>query len=182
MVYIRLRPVKLLTRSIVLLPLFVPLIGYSNSAHATSLMPSSYTHKHATLTRFNAQPMIVFASSVMPGAAIIHDNETFGVQWVASNTGAADSSAFTDHLVITNIPEGCPGSDDTAHAVVFDSNQETDQSAYQEQPLAPGAIGNLMQTLVGPFPAGSYRLTVTLAGNVGNGATTFNCINIISAT
>jgi hypothetical protein len=128
---------------------------------------------------------IVFANpdnAVTPGAAIIHDNDPFQVQWTAQNTDGVTSTAFTDLLVITSIPEGCPGSDDHEHSVVFSSDTEGNPSDYQEQPLAPGATGNLMQPTVGPFPAGSYRLTVTLASDVGNGDTTFNCIDIIPAT
>lgn len=129
-----------------------------------------------------ANPTIVFANpdnAVTPSAAIIHDNDTFQVQWTALNAGVANSTAFTDQLVITSIPEGCPGSDDQDHTVVFSSDTDGTPSDYQEQPLAPGAAGNLMQPTVGPFPAGAYRLTVTLANDVGNGDKTFNCIDII---
>jgi hypothetical protein len=131
------------------------------------------------------QPTIVFAdpgNAVMPSAAIIQGNITFQVQWTAQNTSQGTSTAFTDLLVITSIPEGCPGSDDQEHPVVYSSDTDGNSSEYQEQPLAPGATGNLMQPTVGPFPAGSYRLTVTLASDVDNGDTTFNCIDIIPAT
>ena len=131
------------------------------------------------------QPTIVFANpgnAVMPSAAIIHDNDAFQVQWTAQNAGQVPSTTFTDLLVIASIPEGCPGSDNQEHPVVFSSDTNGNPSEYQEQPLAPGATGNLMQPTVGPFPAGSYRLTVTLASDVGNGGTTFNCIDIFSAT
>jgi hypothetical protein len=59
------------------------------------------------------QPTIVFAdpgNAVMPSAAIIHGNDTFQVQWTAQNTSQGTSTAFTDLIVITSIPEGCPGS------------------------------------------------------------------------
>lgn len=128
---------------------------------------------------------IIFAnpdSAVTPSAAIIHDNDPFQVQWAAQNIDGVTSTAFTDLLVITSIPEGCPGSDDQEHPVVFSSDTDGNPSDYQEQPLAPGVTGNLMQPTVGPFPAGSYRLTVTLASDVGNGGTTFNCIEIISTS
>jgi len=128
---------------------------------------------------------IVFANpdnAVTPSAAIIHDNDPFQVQWTAQNTDGVTSTAFTDLLVITSIPEGCPGSDDQEHPVVFSSDTDGNPSEYQEQPLDPGATGNLVQPTVGPFPAGSYRLTVTLASDVGNGDTTFHCIDIIPAT
>jgi hypothetical protein len=128
---------------------------------------------------------IVFANPdnpVTPSAAILHENDTFQVQWNARNTDQVTSTAFTDLLVITSIPEGCPGSDDQEHAVVFSSDTDGDPADYQEQPLDPGATGNLMQPTVGPFPAGSYRLTVTLASDVGNGDTTFRCIDIVPAT
>jgi hypothetical protein len=133
----------------------------------------------------STQPTIVFAdpdNAVMPSVAIIHENDPFQVQWAAHNTAEVTSTAFSDLLVITSIPEGCPGSDDQEHPVVFSSKTDGDPSEYQEQPLGPGATGNLMQPTVGPFPAGSYWLTVTLASNVGNGDTTFNCIDIIPAS
>lgn len=128
---------------------------------------------------------IVFAdpgNAVIPSAAIIHDNETFQVQWIAKNAGQVTSPPFTDLLVITGIPEGCPGSDDKEHPILFSSDTDGNPSDYQEPPLAPGTTGHLMQPTVGPFPAGSYRLTVTLASDVGDGVTTFNCINIIPAS
>ncbi len=104
------------------------------------------------------------------------------MQWAAQNRDQVTSSAFTDLLVITGIPEGCPGSDDQEHPVVFSSDTDGDPSDYQEQPLAPGATGELTQPTVGPFPAGAYRLTDTLASDGGNGDTTFHCIDIIPAT
>ena len=90
------------------------------------------------------------------------------------NSVSKDVPAFVDRLVITSIPEGCPGSADQEHEVVFESDVE-------ESELASGATGELMDPTVGPFPAGSYRLTVTLASDLGNGMTTFNCIEIQKA-
>jgi hypothetical protein len=183
--------IKMARKSLVLLPLIAFLIGYNSStAQATSLISSLHTRHHIALARFDAQPIIDFAAADIPGypgyyvapsAQIIHDNEPFRVQWAAKNVGQTVSPAFTDQLVITSIPEGCPGSDDTTHAVIFDSKSGTDQLEYQEQPLAPGATGNLVQPFVGPFSAGAYRLTVNLAEDLGIGSTTFNCINIIPA-
>lgn len=123
------------------------------------------------------QPNIVFASAIMPDKAIIHDNDTFQVQWSAFNAGQAASLAFTDLLVITSIPEGCPGSDDQDHPVVYSSDTQGNPQDFLEQPLAPGQGGSTMQPMVGPFPAGSYRLTVTLALNVSN-TTNYSCIDI----
>ena len=123
---------------------------------------------------------IIFASSVIPDKAIIHDDETFRVQWKAFNTGQVDSPAFTDRLVVTLIAEGCPGSDDQEHPVVYDSNVDGNAQHFLESSLAAGAEGDLMQPIVGPFPAGSYRLTVTLDTN-SSMTTTFNCIDIINA-
>jgi hypothetical protein len=120
---------------------------------------------------------IVFAdldNPIVPDSAIIHDNESFRVQWSALNASDKDVAAFVDRLVITSIPEGCPGSDDREHEIVFESDVE-------ESELASGATGKLMDPLVGPFPAGSYRLTVTLANDLDNGMTTFNCIEIKKA-
>lgn len=109
---------------------------------------------------------------------MIHDNETFTVQWAAFNAGQADSPAFTDLLIITQIPEGCPGSDDQDHPVIYNSEQEGNPQDFLEQPLAAGAEGSMMQPMVGPFAAGSYRLNVTLAKDLSN-TTNYNCIEII---
>jgi hypothetical protein len=111
----------------------------------------------------------------------VHDDESFAVQWSAFNSGSQAAPAFRDRLVVTSIPEGCPGSDDVDHEVVFDSDADGDRADFTEDGLAPGAAGPLMQPVVGPFPAGSYRLTVTLADDLGDGVTTFNCIEIVPA-
>ncbi len=127
---------------------------------------------------------IVFATPdnpITPDKAIVHDNESFAVQWAAFNGGGQAVAAFVDRLVVTSIPEGCPGSDDTEHAVVFDSDQNGDPADYSEPGLAAGTAGALMAPQVGPFAAGAYRLTVTLASDTGNGAQTFNCIDIVPA-
>ena len=125
-------------------------------------------------------PDIVFATSVIPDKAVIHDDDAFRVQWKAFNGGLADSPAFNDRLVVTLITEGCPGSDDKDHPVVFDSDTDGDSQDFLEPPLAAGAEGNLMQPMVGPFPAGSYRLTVTV-DTKSSMTTTFNCIDIVNA-
>jgi hypothetical protein len=123
---------------------------------------------------------IVFATDVFPDKAIVHDNEAFRVQWQAFNAGQVDSPAFSDRLVVTFIAEGCPGSDDTDHPVVYDSDTDGDPQEFLEPPLAAGAEGNLMQPTVGPFTAGSYRLTVTLDTN-SSMTTSFNCKDIVNA-
>ncbi len=127
------------------------------------------------------QPTIVFASSIAPDKATLHDNETFQVQWSAFNASQVASQAFSDLLVITSLPEGCPGSDDQDHPVVYTSTTQGDPQDFLEQPLAPGQEGSVMQTTVGPFPAGSYRLTVTLGVNQFN-TTNSSCIPIIAAS
>ncbi len=127
------------------------------------------------------QVTIVFATDVIPDKAIIHDNETFQVQWAAFNASHVDSPAFTDLLVVTSIPEGCPGSDDQEHPIVYDSSTSGNPQDFLESPLSAQSQGSLMQPMVGPFPAGSYRLTVTLAQGLAN-TTLFNCIEIILAT
>jgi hypothetical protein len=125
-------------------------------------------------------PTLVFGGtrSVFPDKAIIHDNDTFAVQWSARNQGATDAPAFTDLLVITQIPEGCPGSDDQDHPVVYNSDNDGNPQDYMEGPLAKGTEGPLMQPTAGPFPAGFYRLTVTIAAGLAD-VTTFNCVEII---
>jgi hypothetical protein len=125
-------------------------------------------------------PDIVFATSVIPDKAIIHDDDAFRVQWKAFNAGQVNSPAFNDRLVITLIAEGCPGSDDQDHPVVYDSETDGDSQDFLEPPLAVGAEGDLMQPIVGPLAAGSYRLSVTLDTD-SSMTTTFNCINIVNA-
>jgi hypothetical protein len=129
---------------------------------------------------------IVFASDIVANApagdGIIHDNESFQVQWSAQNTGTAASPAFTDLLVISSVPEGCPGDDSKDHPVVYNSERDADNPQdFLEGPLDPGQTGSLMQPSVGPFAAGSYRLTVTLAKDVAN-TTLFTCIDIVPAS
>jgi hypothetical protein len=124
---------------------------------------------------------IVFATSVMPDRSIIHDDDAFRVQWKAFNAGQFNSLEFNDRLVVSLIAEGCPGSDDKEHPVVYDSDTDGDLQDFVEPPLAAGAEGTLMQPLVGPFPAGSYRLTVTVDKNSST-TTTFNCIEIVNST
>jgi len=127
-----------------------------------------------------AAPNLVFGGtgSVIPDKAIIHDDDSFSVQWSAFNQGPTDAPAFTDLLVVTQIPEGCPGSDDQQHPVVFNSQTDGNPQDYLEGPLAKGTGGPLMQPTVGPFPAGFYRLTVTIAAGLAD-VTTFNCIEIV---
>lgn len=138
-----------------------------------------------------AVPNIVFADlnvpsggsvgHIVPSLSIIHDNDSFAVQWAARNLGPGNAAAFTDLLVVTSIPEGCPGSDDQDHAVVFDSSQSGNAQDYMEGPLPAGATSPGVQPTVGPFPTGSYRLTVTLAQGLTN-TTEFTCIAIVDHT
>ena len=111
---------------------------------------------------------------IVPSKPTISASDTFKVQWSAVNGSDVDVDAFTDRLVITSIPEGCPGSDDAEHPTVF-------EDSFDEPPLAPGESGPLQEPSVGPFPEGAYRLTVTLADDTGAGDETFNCINIDAA-
>ncbi|CAL9540066.1 hypothetical protein SUDANB105_04203 [Streptomyces sp. enrichment culture] len=108
---------------------------------------------------------------IVPSATIIRETDSFQVQWSAVNRSGADVAAFTDRLVITSIPEGCPGSDSAEHPVVFEKDLD-------EPALAAGEGGPLQDPTVGPFAAGAYRLMVTLAEDTGAGDSTFNCINI----
>src|SRR3954468_1055622 len=98
---------------------------------------------------------IVFGNPIIPDRAIVHDDESFAVQWSGLNVGDQAVPSFLDRLVVTNIPEGCPGSDDVDHEIVFDSDADGDPGDYTEPDLVPGSAGPLMQPLVGPFPAGS---------------------------
>ena len=125
------------------------------------------------------KPNIIFApdTGIIPSAAIIHDDETFQVQWQAFNAGSADSPAFTDLLVVVSVPEGCPPSDDQEHPVVYNSETDGNPQDFLEQPLKAGEIGPVLSATVGPFPAGSYNLVVTVAKDLSN-VTLWNCIEI----
>jgi hypothetical protein len=116
---------------------------------------------------------------VIPDSAIIHSDETFRVQWKAVNLGPDDAPAFTDRLVVSAIPEGCPGSDDQDHPVVYDSTTDGLADDFAEPALPAGTAGPLMAPMVGPFGTGSYRLTVTLDADGPNPVSTFNCIEIV---
>jgi len=120
-------------------------------------------------------------NGVVPDTAIIHDTDTFRVQWNAMNLGPDATPAFTDRLVVFQIPEGCPGSDDQDHPILYDSSSDGDPADFAEPALAAGPLGPLMQPLVGPFSAGSVRLTVTLDFGGPNPVTTFNCIEIVQS-
>jgi len=110
---------------------------------------------------------------VVASAAIIHNNETFQVQWIAFNASQVDSEAFADELEILAVPEGCPPSDDQDHPVVH--SEET-----SEPPLPAGKAGPLMAPTVGPFAAGAYLLKVTVDKG-RTGSINSNCINIVEA-
>lgn len=127
---------------------------------------------------------IVFAVTDKPittDKQIIHDNENFSVQWVALNTTDQVINPFVDGLVITSIPEGCPGTDGADHPVVFDSQTDGNDSDYTESPLPAHSTGSVIQPTVGPFPVGHYRLTVTLDRDLGRGVTQFLCIDTVAA-
>ncbi|MGW7530628.1 hypothetical protein [Streptomyces sp. NPDC054783] len=121
------------------------------------------------------------ANPITPDKVIIHDDESFRVQWSARDDGTQDLPEFVDRLLIQSIPEGCPGSDDVDHDTVFDSDQNGDPSDFSEPGLLSGEAGQELNPSVGPFPVGSYRLTVTLANDLGVAETTFNCIKIVAA-
>ena len=130
-------------------------------------------------------PNIMFASDIVAnvpgGNDVIHDNETFVVQWTAQNAGSSASPGFKDLLVVSNLPEGCPGDDSKDHPVVFNSDNDADNPQdFLEGALDPGQTGSLMQPRVGPFAAGAYRLTVTLAEGLAN-TTLSTCINVVSS-
>ncbi|MFJ9456453.1 hypothetical protein ACIRST_15330 [Kitasatospora sp. NPDC101447] len=125
---------------------------------------------------------IIFANvsnPITPDISIIHDDDSFRVQWSARNVSNHDISSFVDRLVIQSIPEGCPGSDSVDHDTVFDSDVDGAASDFTEPDLRAGTAGPLMNPSVGPFSAGDYRLTVTLAKDLGVGHTTFDCITIV---
>ena len=135
-------------------------------------------------------PELVFANAenpVEPSLAIIHDNESFEVQWSAMNIGQADSEPFTDNLTIYQVPS-CPGSDDDL-TEVWSSDVDGDPSDFEQDAIPAGGQGSMMQPTVGPFPPGFYRLTVTLNSGfppapeqTSANNSTFHCIEVRPAT
>lgn len=119
---------------------------------------------------------IIFAhpeTPIMPDSAILNAGTAFAVQWGAHNIGEDDVPAFIDRLVVTHIPEGCPGSDGTEHEVVFESEVE-------QAEIHAGQFGELVSVEVPGLSEGAYRLTVTLADDLAIGESTFNCVNVDS--
>jgi len=121
---------------------------------------------------------LLFPNPIVAAPAIIHDNERFSVQWAALNTTKQSIQSFHDRLVIRSVPEGCPGSSDQEHPVVFDSTVDGADADFTEPDLPAETIGPLMQPFVGPFAAGSYELRVTLDSDMGRGDETFICIDV----
>jgi hypothetical protein len=113
---------------------------------------------------------------------IIHDNESFHVQWNAQNLGPDSTPVFIDRLVIALRPEGCAGPEKQEETIVCDSDVDGDSADFTQPPLQPGATGPLMAPLVGPFAAGAYRMTVTLDAQGPNPVDLFNCVDIVAAT
>jgi hypothetical protein len=120
-------------------------------------------------------------ASINPDISVVHDNDTFRVQWNAENLGPDITPEFVDRLEIIELPEGCPGSDAEEHTVVYDSAIDGNPDDFAEPELLPGEVGPLMEPEVGPFAAGAYRLSVTLDDGGPNPVTIFNCINIVEA-
>ncbi len=120
-------------------------------------------------------------AGVNPDLAIIHDNESFGVQWGAVNLGPDITPDFVDRLEVLRRPEGCAGPEDQEETTVYDSDIDGNPDDFAESALRPGEAGPLMTSLVGPFAVGSYRLTVTLDEGGPNPVTLFNCIEVRAA-
>jgi hypothetical protein len=112
--------------------------------------------------------------------AILHDDETFHVQWKAVNLGPDATPTFIDRLRILQVPS-CPGDDSADNPVVYDSSTDGDPADFGEPLIAAAAAGPLMSPQVGPFTAGSYRLSVTLDDGGQSPATGFNCIEIAAS-
>lgn len=121
------------------------------------------------------------AAGVNPDIAVIHDNESFRVQWNAENLGPDITPEFVDRLEVIALPEGCPGSDLEKHTVIYDSTVDGNPDDFAEPELLPGEVGPLMEPEVGPFAVGSYRLTVTLDDGGPNPVSLFHCINVVEA-
>ena len=120
-------------------------------------------------------------SGVSTDLTVIHDGESFLVQWKAQNLGPDDTADFVDHLVVAEVPEGCPGSDDGDHPVVWDSDTDGDPDDFAEAPIPNGGFGPVMEQGIGPLTVGSYRLTVTLDQGGPGEVTIFTCIDVVEA-
>jgi hypothetical protein len=145
-------------------------------------MPKKGQDRSASIQDNGGAPQVslIFTNEgVQLSLAILHDDETFDVQWIAVNDGPATSNHFTDLLIVEALPEGCPGSDDRAHEVVFDSRTDADPRDMLEPRIPPGQSGPLMKVSVGPFQAGYYRFRVTLA-SIQDGLTASNCVEVIA--
>jgi hypothetical protein len=84
--------------------------------------------------------------------SILHSNDTFDVEWQAINQGSGPIQAFTDLVVIAQIPERYPPSDDRDHLVAYNSNRDgTNPNDFLESLINPGQRGNSMRTTVAHF-------------------------------
>jgi len=120
-------------------------------------------------------------AGVNPDLSIIHDDESFHVQWNAVNLGPDATPEFVDRLVVRHRPEGCAGPEEQEETVVYDSDVDGDPADFAEPALLAGETGPVMAPQVGPFAVGSYRLTVTLDEGGPNPVTSFNCVDIVRA-
>ncbi|MGO9928602.1 MAG: hypothetical protein ACLPLP_21440 [Mycobacterium sp.] len=122
-------------------------------------------------------------SGVTEDVTPIDDATPFNVQWKAQNLGPDSTGEFRDHVVIRSVA-ACPGDDNDENSpVVYDSDTDPnlDPGDLKEEPIAAGGFGPVKQASVGPFPAGSIRISVTLDAD-GTPVTTFDCIKVASSS
>jgi hypothetical protein len=95
--------------------------GRSSGLRSTAIAITNHNGRNDIVTyTLQFDPTGVNADS-----AIIHDNETFHVQWKAVNLGPDATPTFVDRLRIMQVP-GCPGDDSADNPVVYDSSTNGD--------------------------------------------------------
>jgi hypothetical protein len=70
--------------------------------------------------------------------------KAFGMQCNALNVSSQDLSTFLDRLVNFSTPDGCTGSDDIKHEIMFDNDVDATAADLTNPNLAAGAAGPLM--------------------------------------
>jgi hypothetical protein len=93
-----------------------------------------------------------------------NDTTPLTVQWNAANSGQGTSQGFKDKLQIFFVGKesnACPGSIPPAGEPVYESER------FQEDPLPPNQVGQLMVANISPLPEGSYIFYVTANSDRG---------------
>jgi hypothetical protein len=127
------------------------------------------------------QPDLI-AGRVTIQESIANDTTPLTVQWQAANQGQGASQGFKDKLQIFFVGKEMI---ECASAFSPTSNPVYEKEEFQEDPLPPNQIGQVMVANVGPLPEGSYVFYVTANSDRGepnestfDNNTSYNCIHI----